>query len=251
MDEPAFDFLPASGELIGMSYLYNQSNQMLQDFPDDLVEPDGGEELEIEEEEEEDEEDIADEGVDELVFDSLVPLQLPHHVLSSQLIPESSSGDQEGAVSRSTISVDAERDPSTSVYQDMPPLEGEEEEPIAGPSWAFPAPSTSITAATAAVVTSTPLAATLPPNTTASTDAPTTSTMYNRKRMMARQAEAAKRGKTLKFRAPSIVHCGSCGKRKIKETGHRLLTKANGQRVNYCPVAAVGQRPEDWLAGLE
>lgn len=88
-----------------MSYLYNQSDQMLQDFPDDLVEPDGGEELEIEEEEEElDEEDIADEGIDELVFDSSAPLQPLRHVLSSQMTPEASSGDQEGAVSRSTVS---------------------------------------------------------------------------------------------------------------------------------------------------
>ncbi|MED6282287.1 hypothetical protein CHARACLAT_030522 [Characodon lateralis] len=64
------------------------------------------------------------------------------------------------------------------------------------------------------------------------------------------KAPAAKEGVTFKVRAPSISTCSHSGLRKIKPTGHRLLTKASGERVNYCPMAAKGQNPEQWLASL-
>ncbi|MEQ2288350.1 hypothetical protein AMECASPLE_021759 [Ameca splendens] len=76
------------------------------------------------------------------------------------------------------------------------------------------------------------------------------STVWNRRKIQQLQEAAAKEGVTLKVRAPSINICSHCGLRKIKQTGHRVLTKASGERVNYCPVAANGQSPEEWLASL-
>ncbi|XP_067430234.1 uncharacterized protein [Thunnus thynnus] len=122
--------------------------------------------------------------------------------------------------------------PSTSVSQHPPPPEGEEEEeeeeeePTAGPSWASPAPSTS--------------AASQTPK----------STVRHRQRAMEMKVGAAERGQTPNRRASSVRRCGTCGLRQIKETGHRELRKTSGEKVNYCPVAAKGQNPEEWLASL-
>ena len=68
----------SSGELIGISYLYDQNGQSLQDFPDDPDEPiatEGHDEEESEEDGDLDVEDVVDEGFDELSFDSLELLQ--------------------------------------------------------------------------------------------------------------------------------------------------------------------------------
>ncbi|CAK6975525.1 uncharacterized protein LOC124857001 [Scomber scombrus] len=434
--------LPYTGELIGISYLYDQNGRTLQDFPDDPDEPigtEGHEEEEGEEEEGElDVEEVVDEGFDELSFNSLYPSQPPQHVPFSQLTPETSSGNQEEAVSKSTVSVDADgapgyqhvvrlaqslvercgngyitnaeveeivglweklpdadkspveyvavsgiesmerciasggsgpsmwpdasrlveaifvqlcilhpgskrvlgclvtrwklvlRDynairnvvnthpalktrtslqlfvvnqttlsqwhkkrtsaqerttliatvvhmqaeesqpvPSTSMYEARSPQEGEEDQSIGGPSCAFPAPNPIVSAnAAATVTTSTSLATTLPatitsvaahatiiciaaPAATTSLDGHTPkSTMFHRKKMMALQVEAEKRGQTLTFRAPSVTRCRTCGLRKIKETGHRRIRKANGEILHYCPTAAGGQSPEEWMASF-
>ncbi|KAK5930032.1 hypothetical protein CesoFtcFv8_000282 [Champsocephalus esox] len=76
------------------------------------------------------------------------------------------------------------------------------------------------------------------------------STNYNRRRLQKEQAEAARRGEGRRLRAPSQNKCSSCGLRKIKETGHRLLLKANGERVGFCPVLAEHKSPEEWLDSL-
>lgn len=93
-------YFSSSGELIGISYLYNQSGQTLQDFPVDL-EPDGSEDLSIEEEEEEDME-IVEEEFDGFLLDSFDPSQQPpplQPVPSTELTPEPSSGHPGRAVS--------------------------------------------------------------------------------------------------------------------------------------------------------
>ncbi|KAI4793351.1 hypothetical protein KUCAC02_032781 [Chaenocephalus aceratus] len=77
------------------------------------------------------------------------------------------------------------------------------------------------------------------------------STNYNRRRLQKEQAEAARRGEGRRLRAPSQNKCSSCGLRKIKETGHRLLVKASGERVGYCPVLAEHKSPDEWLDGCE
>ncbi|XP_034089179.1 serine/arginine repetitive matrix protein 2-like [Gymnodraco acuticeps] len=77
------------------------------------------------------------------------------------------------------------------------------------------------------------------------------STNYNRLRLQKQQAEAAQRGESRRLRAPSQNKCSSCGLRKIKETGHRLLVKASGERVSYCPVLAKERSPEEWLESLQ
>ncbi|KAI4819903.1 hypothetical protein KUCAC02_027905 [Chaenocephalus aceratus] len=41
------------------------------------------------------------------------------------------------------------------------------------------------------------------------------------------------------------------GSEEIKETGHRLLVKASGERVSYCPAPAGGRSPEEWLESLQ
>ncbi|XP_047203981.1 uncharacterized protein LOC124857001 [Girardinichthys multiradiatus] len=137
--------------------------------------------------------------------------------------------------------------PSTSsVFRNLQPLETREKEARAGPSEtpSISAPSTSSSTQDAAP----------PLPTTAHATAHTThvpkSTAWNRKKIQQLQEAAAKEGVTLKVRAPSINICRHCGIRKIRQTGHRLLMKASGERVNYCPMAAKGQRPEEWLASL-
>ncbi|XP_033988005.1 uncharacterized protein LOC117483763 [Trematomus bernacchii] len=55
----------------------------------------------------------------------------------------------------------------------------------------------------------------------------------------------------LPLRPPSQAMCSSCGLRKIKETGHRNLVKASGDRVSYCPVLAQWKSPEEWLDSLQ
>ncbi|XP_051800729.1 uncharacterized protein LOC110945909 [Acanthochromis polyacanthus] len=77
------------------------------------------------------------------------------------------------------------------------------------------------------------------------------STAWHRQRLQEMQAEAAQRGETVRVRRPSIIRCGHCGQRKIKETGHRVLRKESGERVTFCPVAAKGQSPEEWLSSLQ
>ncbi|KAL3063352.1 hypothetical protein OYC64_003009 [Pagothenia borchgrevinki] len=58
-------------------------------------------------------------------------------------------------------------------------------------------------------------------------------------------------GESLTLRPPSQAMCSSCGLRKIKETGHRNLVKASGDRVSYCPVLAQWKSPEEWLDSLQ
>lgn len=56
---------------------------------------------------------------------------------------------------------------------------------------------------------------------------------------------------TLKTRALTSNSCSRCGRRRIKETGHRVLRKpSSGERVYYCPVEAKGLDPEEGLATL-
>ncbi|KAK5608020.1 hypothetical protein CRENBAI_006066 [Crenichthys baileyi] len=139
---------------------------------------------------------------------------------------------------------------SSSVFRNLQPLETREKEARAGPSEtpSIAAPSTSSSTQDAAP----PLLATTQATAQATTQATHVpkSTAWNRKKFQLLQEAAAKEGVTLKVRAPSINICSHCGLRKIKQTGHRLLSKASGERVNYCPVAAKGQSPEEWLASL-
>ncbi|XP_070834704.1 uncharacterized protein [Chaetodon trifascialis] len=65
-----------TGELIGISYLYNQTEQALQDFPDDPT-PDGSEDPSIEEEEEENMEELVEEEFEDFLLDTLDVSQLP------------------------------------------------------------------------------------------------------------------------------------------------------------------------------
>ncbi|KAL3063490.1 hypothetical protein OYC64_003121 [Pagothenia borchgrevinki] len=68
----------------------------------------------------------------------------------------------------------------------------------------------------------------------------------------AAQVEAASASAPpLPLRPPSQAMCSSCGLRKIKETGHRNLVKASGDRVSYCPVLAQWKSPEEWLDSLQ
>ncbi|XP_051800731.1 uncharacterized protein LOC110946441 [Acanthochromis polyacanthus] len=128
--------------------------------------------------------------------------------------------------------------PAAPIYTLLPSVT-EEEEPIAGPSWAFPA------------TTPTPPApSTSAPSTSLASFTPK-STAWHRQRLQEMQAEAAQRGETVRVRRPSIISCGHCGQRKIKETGHRVLRKESGERVTFCPVAAKGQSPEEWLSCLK
>ncbi|KAL3063491.1 hypothetical protein OYC64_003122 [Pagothenia borchgrevinki] len=117
--------------------------------------------------------------------------------------------------------------PGTAIFQELRPVE--EEEP-------FPAtPSCSSSSA--------------PPSSSSSYTPK--STAYNRLRLQEKQAEAARRGESLTLRPPSQAMCSSCGLRKIKETGHRNLVKASGDRVSYCPVLAQWKSPEEWLDSLQ
>ncbi|KAK5876184.1 hypothetical protein CesoFtcFv8_027180 [Champsocephalus esox] len=115
------------------------------------------------------------------------------------------------------------------VFMELVPLE-EDQEP-------FPAtPSSSSSSA---------------PSSSSSASYTPKSTNYNRRRIQKEQAEAARRGEGRRLRAPSQNKCSSCGLRKIKETGHRLLVKSSGERVGYCPVLAKHKSPEEWLDSLQ
>ncbi|XP_049916991.1 uncharacterized protein LOC126400399 [Epinephelus moara] len=70
--------LEYTGELIGISYLYSQTGRTPQDFPEDPEEPDGSEELSVEEEEEDLVlKEVGDEGFHEFLLDVLHPSQQP------------------------------------------------------------------------------------------------------------------------------------------------------------------------------
>lgn len=120
------------------------------------------------------------------------------------------------------------------LFEDLPPLERGEEE--AGPSSA-------VTTSTA-VATLTPAAAA----SSCTDDYVPKSTKWYRKRMEELRAEAESRGQPVRRKALCIMRCSHCGQRKIKETGHRQLRKASGARISYCPTAAGGKSPEEWLA---
>ncbi|KAK5928694.1 hypothetical protein CesoFtcFv8_000339 [Champsocephalus esox] len=98
--------------------------------------------------------------------------------------------------------------------------------------------------------TKSPFPATPSSSSSSSTSYTPKSTNYNRRRLQKEQAEAARRGEGRRLRAPSQNKCSSCGLRKIKETGLRLLVKASGERVGYCPVLAEHKSPEEWLESL-
>ncbi|MEQ2209089.1 hypothetical protein XENOCAPTIV_024007 [Xenoophorus captivus] len=224
--------LKYTGELIRMSYLYAQTGQELQIFPDDPDEPFGIEEIVLEDDEESEEDScVAGSGpaswpdasrLVEAIFKELCALY-PGSRREPQPVPSTSS-----------------------VFRNLQPLETREKEARAGPSEtpSISAPSTSSSTQYAAP----PLPATA--HATAHATHVPKSTAWNRKKIQQLQEAAAKEGVTLKVRAPSINICRHCGLRKIRQTGHRLLTKASRERVNYCPMAAKGQRPEEWLASL-
>ncbi|XP_014875180.1 uncharacterized protein LOC106937934 [Poecilia latipinna] len=76
------------------------------------------------------------------------------------------------------------------------------------------------------------------------------STASKKKARLPEVEVAAKWGQMLKVKSVCINFCRSCGDRKIKETGHRILRIADGKRLNYCPREAKGKSPEEWLASL-
>ncbi|KAI4793352.1 hypothetical protein KUCAC02_032782 [Chaenocephalus aceratus] len=126
------------------------------------------------------------------------------------------------------------------------------EEPLPGPATVFmelvpseedqePFPATPSSSSSSAPPSSSSSSASYTPK----------STNYNRRRLQKEQAEAARRGEGRRLRAPSQNKCSSCGLRKIKETGHRLLVKASGERVGYCPVLAEHKSPDEWLESLQ
>ncbi|KAK5883038.1 hypothetical protein CesoFtcFv8_019409 [Champsocephalus esox] len=90
-----------------------------------------------------------------------------------------------------------------------------------------------------------PASALPPPHTLQS---PRTTTAADFRRSRRRQLGG---GRVRRLRAPSQNKCSSCGLRKIKETGHRLLVKASGERVGYCPALAKHKSPEEWLDSLQ
>ncbi|XP_014834813.1 PREDICTED: uncharacterized protein LOC106912504 isoform X2 [Poecilia mexicana] len=110
-------------------------------------------------------------------------------------------------------------------------------DPEVAPSHTSPAPSTSISMVGDAEV---PDFTTHTPQSTAS----------KKKAHLPEVEVAAKWGQMLKVKSVCINFCRSCGDRKIKETGHRILRIADGKRLNYCPRAAKGKSPEEWLASL-
>lgn len=129
--------------------------------------------------------------------------------------------------------------PSTSsVFKNLQPLETRAGAPQA-PSTPAPLPTSSPTQD-----------AGTPQDDTAQVIPTPRSTAWHRRKLQLQQEAAAKEGVSLKVRAYSVNICSSCGVRKIKQMGHRLLRKASGERVSYCPVAAKGQRPEERLASL-
>ncbi|KAI9534539.1 hypothetical protein NQZ68_012772 [Dissostichus eleginoides] len=161
-------------------------------------------------------------------------------------------------------------------------MEAEEpqaEEAIAGPSWAFPAtsssspfPSSSSSSSSAPIPFPTPSSSSSSSSSSApfpssssstsssssSSSAPSSSsssssytpksTTSNRVRLQEKKAEAARRGETLSPVSDQVVLPQWL--RQIKETGHRLLVKASGERVSYCPAPAGGKSPEEWLDPL-
>ncbi|MEQ2265589.1 hypothetical protein XENORESO_009459 [Xenotaenia resolanae] len=113
--------------------------------------------------------------------------------------------------------------PSTSsVFRNLQPLQTREKEASAGPSEtpSIAAPSTSSSTQDAAP----PLLATT--QATAHATHVPKSTAWRRQKLQQLQEAAAKEGVTFKVRAPSISTCSRCGLRKIKQTGHRVLTTA-------------------------
>lgn len=141
------------------------------------------------------------------------------------------------------------------LFEDLPPLERGEEE--AGPSNAvttstavatlIPAAAASSAVGAAGDIAGDAAAAAAPPAACADDYVPK-STKWYRKRMEELRAEAESRGQPVRRKALCIMRCSHCGQRKIKETGHRQLRKASGARISYCPTAAGGKSPEEWLA---
>ncbi|XP_014832277.1 PREDICTED: uncharacterized protein LOC106910207 [Poecilia mexicana] len=139
-----------------------------------------------------------------------------------------------------TVAQEPQLDPgSSSVVWNLLVTTGEPKEALSQTSPA-PAPSTSTSMVGAAV---------LPALINISTRTPTP--IAPKRKMDQQQVEVPPTTTCIpEQRAVSFRCCTSCGKRRIWDTGHRVLRAANGKRLSYCPVAANGKGPEEWLASL-